>query len=179
MQKFRFIEQRTKFLCAKLLETTEKEFGGSPGWRQVRCDILGLTNDVIRANRKDLDMFDNSYKVYPFVLSCNLSGKKTLSLPNAALDILQNMEFYVDPYKLIIRAKSNDYSVEVMTHLMKVLTFGELKYEKGDALYIIHTDDCVKAISVLDLIPLKQSVKSAYEEWKEKLDRWYFAYGER
>lgn len=178
MKKFRFIEQRTKFLCAKLLETTEKAFGDSDKWKNVRCDILDLANGVLRANKKDIEDFPNSYKTYPFVLSCDANGKKVLSLPNAALDVLQNIEFSIDPYRIVIRAKSNEYSVEVMTHLLKVLSRGHIKYDKGDILYIIDTDDCVKVISVLDLIPLKKNVKAKYEEWKERLDRWYFTYGE-
>ena len=180
-KNIRLLESRTKLLYAKILERIQKAFPNivSNGkWSNVRTSILDLANDIMRANRADFDDFERSYKVQPFILSCNIKGQKTIMLSNNALDVFKHIRFVENPYEIIIRVKANDYNIEVIDHISKVCVFGKITYDKGFVSYIISKNDCIKVLGFFNMIPFRRDIKDKYEQWKKGLDNWYFAHGD-
>lgn len=180
-KNIRLFESRTKLLYAKILEKIQRAFPNivnNGKWKNVRTSILDLANDIIRANKADFDDLESSYKIQPFILSCNVKGQKTIMLSSNALNVFRYIKFHENPYAVVIRVKASDYNIEVINHIAKVCVFGEIKYDGGFVSYIVKTNDCIRVLGFLNMIPFQRDIKEQYERWKKNLDAWYFAHGD-
>ena len=159
-----------------MLERIQRDFPdmvNDTKWHSVRNDILNLSNDIIRANKDDFDAFESSYKVYPFVISYDAKGHKTMSLSYAALTVFQGIRFVGSPCELIISVKANDYNIEVIKHILKMFVFGKIEYKNGFISYTVLQNDCIKITPLLNIIPFRPNLKKQYDEWKKDLFDWF------
>lgn len=169
------VENRTKFLYAKIFETIENEMPEvtkNGKWSKVRNTILDISNNILRANREDSNDYEIRYKAFSVGREKNFDN---VHFSPQVLNIFRNISFGNEPP--FIRLTSTLKDAHVLDSICEELEVGKI-YQKDDLFcYVIEGDECMQVLNVFDKVPYLPKIRSAFNEWSKNYQEWWLKNG--
>lgn len=157
------LTRRVHHLMVQCLDKFEQVFDDSEKAKIFKHDLKNAFNDVIRAQRDELQDYEVEYKPFRFREDNILSMTKTM------METIQKIEFLDKPSMKIF---ANIDKFRVLSAVRNEFNCGIIyEYASGSlVLEIVGVGDCVNnVVPIMDRYKLNDSVRAQYKKWRSEL----------
>lgn len=166
------IERRSRHLMIQTLQKFEDTFPDIDNTRDggiFKTELRNMFNDVIRAQRDELNDYEVEYR------PMRVTDSGTLAVTQSFMQTVQKVEFGFRSIKPFLKIFSSQEHVRVLDAIRIEFGAGVLyREDEGLVLEITGIDACVNSvIPLMDKYRLLEQVGIKYREWRGEVVRLY------